>query len=909
MSFENIDDVFPLSAVQAGMLYHCLESNTERAYVSHITFTLHGELDLDIWKHAWKKACDRHDALRASFIWDGLDDPLQMINATADLEWCVIDLRGIEKSEQIKQISDSLEQQHHTGMSLNSSPLMRFTMHQVSESDWQVIWTIHHLLADGWSTPLILKSVLSLYAEQEELPPAPAYANYIAWERKRDHSKAMRWWQTHLSGAVSSPLRILPPDTVNAEPRVPYITSDLTAVDAAALQEFLKKSGLTLATLVHAAWAFTVSAYSGSNQPLFGTAVSGRHPEMPSSEDTVGLFLKTVPLMVDVDASLSRSEFLQRLQLLLVACNAHDVISLVKLNQLIDSSEASSVFESIVVIEGHANDLQLSDPGAALTIDSIEYSTHSNYPLALLAFPGERLKFKLIYDEGFIDESACTKLMQHFGMYFNSLINSDNLSVGDCLDTIKAPASPVSEKVTPLRLLLHEWINVVAQYTPDSAAIVCAGESISYAELDKQSNQVANLILQQNLSDSMGIGLYLPRSLEQIIALLGVLKSGHYYVPLDTEAPVARTEMLISLAGCQFILGSGKPDAALTQNTEMLDVNQRHDYSAAPVSAGSPDDTAYVMFTSGSTGQPKRVAVSHRNLAYSTAARLQYYGESASRYLLLSSIAFDSSVAGIYWTLCSGGTLVLPKPSEEKELPVLADLIFDHKITHTLGLPSLYSLLLENTDPSLLASLRTVIVAGEACKAHVVNQHFSLLPDTALYNEYGPTEATVWSTVHRVSRTDTADVPIGEAIPGSEVRLIGQNGKPCPDGVIGEIQISGPGVTDTDISKASNNALTYLTGDLGVRKSSGEILYLGRKDRQLKVRGFRIEPTEIENALLEVKEISEAVVVAKRKRVESVSEAEIERALKKLPAEVADEYLAAAQALSQRPFAAVHSKS
>ncbi len=917
MTLPDITNAFPLSAVQQGMLYHCLEAGNDRAYVSHITFTITGALDLDAWKDTWHRTLQRHDSLRASFVWDGLDEPLQLINANAEPQWTISDLRELDPDSKTHRIRACIRHESHTGVSVVSAPLMRFSMLQVSNTEWRVIWSIHHLLADGWSTPLILQDVLSGYRNASALrTPAPSYADYIAWQTSNDTADAEHWWQQALAGTVATPLNLPRPTTATDGTIVPHVNHALTATETSLTLDFCKQHQITPGTLVHTAWALTIAAFADADTAVFGTTVSGRHPAMINSETTVGLFLTTLPLSININHEQSVTEFMQGLQLTLASCNQFDSVSPTSLDRLIDSSNSSTAFESIVVIESHSNDLTFSDPAHDLTLSNIEYTTHSHYPLALLAYPGNSIEFKLVYDASTVADGSSRQLLDHFIATIRKLTNADGLTIGDLLSVDKAVHSA---RYDPLlkQPPLHQWIGQVAATQPDTRAIVCSEHSISYRELDDQSSRLASYIQHNAGFPPTGIGIYIPRSISQIVAIVGILKSGHYYVPLDTGAPHNRTEALGKAADLKFILQVAEHPAPPLDNVTVLDLDLATDFpprqtDCQPMAAGS---LAYVMFTSGSSGTAKGVAVTHQNLTYSTAARLNYYGDQPCTFLLLSAISFDSSVAGIYWALVSGGTLVLPKPAEEKELTVLANYIADHRVTHTLCLPSLYSLLLTHTQTNLLATLTTVVVAGESCTPSLVSQHFHTLPDVPLYNEYGPTEATVWSTVHRITTNDIDAVPIGHEIPGTTVQIINNTGSICPDGAVGEIEISGPGVSAGYINATGHSndnpfstsdeadapALRYKTGDLAYRNSQGQLMYLGRKDRQLKIRGHRIEPSEIENILLSQPEITEAIVIATQKLGKNASDSAIDQALQRLPADVSADLLRTAEQLPVDP--------
>jgi amino acid adenylation domain-containing protein len=352
--------------------------------------------------------------------------------------------------------------------------------------------------------------------------------------------------------------------------------------------------------------------------------------------------------------------------------------------------------------------------------------------------------------------------------------------------------------------------------------------------------------------------------------MLGILKAGGAYVPLDPTYPRERLAFMLRDAAVGVLLTQHRLAAKLPESSarrvylddEWLTIG--HEPATAPLDRAQPHHLAYVIYTSGSTGQPKGVLIAHQSLVCSTSARFAYYGEHVARYLLLSSFAFDSSVAGIFWTLCDGGTLILPDLGTERDPALLAALIATQRISHVLALPSLYALLLAQAHPGQLDSLRTVIVAGEVCPGELANHHRALLPKAAFFNEYGPTEATVWSTVYKVeSSVTTQQVPLGRPIPNAQVYLLDRHQRIVPVGVAGELYIGGPALArgyhnqpaltaerfiaspfHTDISTR-----LYRTGDLARYLPDGTLEFLGRFDDQVKLHGYRIELGEVASVL------------------------------------------------------------
>ncbi|NJR74560.1 MAG: amino acid adenylation domain-containing protein [Scytonema sp. CRU_2_7] len=433
-------------------------------------------------------------------------------------------------------------------------------------------------------------------------------------------------------------------------------------------------------------------------------------------------------------------------------------------------------------------------------------------------------------------------------------------------------------------LCIHQQFEIQAAKTPDAIALIFADQQLSYQQLSDRANAVAHHLRSLGVSPDVPVGICIERSLEMVVGILGILKAGGAYVPLDPGYPKEHLAFILEDAQVPVLLTQAYLVARLPAHQAQivcLDSDENtwsQESTENPINQTTPENLAYIIYTSGSTGQPKGVLITHKNLVHSTSARITYYQEPVRSFLLVPSFAFDSSVACIFWTLCQGGNLVLIKEGSQKDIWQLAKAIAKHQISHWLSVPSLYSALLAHIDPSELVSLSTVIVAAETCSSELVERHRQLLPSTSLFNEYGPTEGTVWSSVYDCQNHDlTTPVPIGRAIANTQVYLLNSYSQLVPIGVPGELHISGGGVAKGYLNRPELTAQKFIpnlfsnepsdrlykTGDLARYLPDGNIEFLGRSDRQVKLRGYRIELTEIEAVLLQHPLVREAVVIVR----------------------------------------------
>lgn len=891
MSLDHIDDAYPLSPVQQGMLFHILANPASDQYVTTVTISVRGELDVDRLRRAWHQTFSHHDVLRAAFLWDGLEEPLQVIQSEVDLTWDIRDWRSRNQATQDDAMAAIIANQRHISMDLTTAPLSRFVLLHTDEQRWTLVWTVHHLLADGWSTPIILTDVMRAYDQPLILTEQPSlsYASFVAWLAARDRQSAQEYWGNHLGQAEANQLLLQKPTQLTTQERdttpVPEVGVSLSTIQTEQINNFCKTSHLTLATLVHGAWALLLQQFSNTDRVLFGSTSAGRSAPLPGIEQAVGMYLNTLPVCIELAGEQILRDWLANLQQTLQSNASHDALPLAEIQKIVPRDEGQTLFESIVVIEGHSADVRFCSTDQTVELADIAYTTHSNYPLALLAFPGSVLTLTLVYDATRFIQTDIERLAGSLKRVLLAMPELGHMPLASWRTIAADPREslqvsigeqPVEQEFS----LIHTWFESVCDAQPDSPAVNCAGTSLTYRQLDEQANQLAHMITATCQPMPAIIGLLETRSTDQVVAMLGILKAGAAYLPIDPEYPAERIEAVLSGSGVnRVITRRAYRTLAESAGATALFTEDARSYTPARknVRTEKPDQLAYVIYTSGSTGASKGVCISHAQLLYSTAARVAFYGGQKPRFLLLSSIAFDSSVVGLYWTLCTGGYLVLPEPGQEKDLAVLSTLIESHQISHTLSLPSLYRLLLQYGNLKALQHLKTVIVAGEACNPLLAEQHFEQLPATELFNEYGPTEACVWSSVHQVSQADRQVVPIGRPIGTSQILVLNHQLGPSPIGVEGEIFIGGPGVATGYLNDPTLTAerfinhplgsddypTLYKTGDLGYWLENGQLVFTGRKDRQLKIRGFRVEPGEIEASIERLPEIAQALVLAR----------------------------------------------
>jgi amino acid adenylation domain-containing protein len=861
---------------------------------------LQGSLDSDALRAALDRIVARHEGLRTCFVCiDG--QPLQVIiPESVGFALNERDLRDLSEHEQSATVNRISAAEAGRPFDLSLGPLIRGELLQLADDEYILLITQHHIISDGWSIGLFVQELGAIYAAFSRGLPDPLpelavqYADYAVWQRQWLQGEALAtqidFWRDHLTGAPE--LLELPAD----RPR-PALQSyaggrielEIPAELTAGLRQLSRRHGTTLFMTLLCGWSALMARLSGQRDLVIGTPVANRqHTEI---EALIGFFVNTLALRVVLDDDPSVVQLFSQVKATTLSAYAHQDLPFEQVVEAVKpprSMSHSPVFQVMLALNNTPKGDALTLPGLCLS-PVTRPSTTTQFDLTLsLTEADDVIAASLDYASDLFDAATVERWAGHLQVLLNGMVADDQQRISrlpvltqaeighivvDWNDTGADYAQDSS---------IHQLFEQQAEQTPDAVAVAFEGLSLTYAEVNAQSNRLAHYLRAKGAGPAVLIGLCVDRSPEMIIGLLGILKAGSAYVPLDPDYPEDRIAYMIKDAGMHLLLTQQRllekltacPADLICLDRDWPEIERFH--AKNPVSSNHPLDAAYIIYTSGSTGQPKAVVVSHRNAVHSTSARFSNYREPVRAFLLLSSFAFDSSVAGIFWTLGQGGCLCLPTHDDARDPAALAKLIERHKVSHLLALPTLYAVLLKQAFQQL-QSVTTVIVAGEACPNEVVKQHFAALPDVRLYNEYGPTEGTVWSSVYLAGIEDIDRVlPIGRPIANVRLYLLDPALLPVPVGVPGELYIGGEGVVrgylrrpDLTAEKfipdpfGNNGGRLYKTGDLARYRADGNIEFLGRIDHQVKIRGFRIELGEVEARLLQHVDVHEAVALAR----------------------------------------------
>jgi|CXWL01.1.fsa_nt_gi amino acid adenylation domain-containing protein/thioester reductase-like protein/non-ribosomal peptide synthase protein (TIGR01720 family) len=893
----------PLSFSQQPLFFLDQLDSDSAAYNFSIAVRLNGTLNVPVLAKALNEIIRRHDALRTQFVIVDLE-PVQQVLPALSVSIVAEDLAGLAKPELARLIN------HESRMpfDLAKCPLLRVRLFRLSEGhqhgqEHVLLITMPHIITDGWSAAVLYRELATLYEAYVQGLPSPLpelpiqYTDFSHWQRQQLQeevlAKMFAFWQGHLSASDAD--FELPTDrvrpavqTYNGSEHAFFLAKGL----AENLQQLCRKRNVTLFALLLAAFNVLLHRYTGATHICVGSPVANRNTT--EIEALIGFFVNVLALHTDLSGNPKFTDLLDRTQGVMLDTQPHQAYPfelLVKKLNLVRDPSFNPLFQVMFVLHNVPfGSIQVS--GLEITPFPIE-NTVSKFDLTLhVTEASDGLRASFEYNVDLFDEGTIARMASHFRVMLEHIAAAPETRISELRLLTPQENQPLAVASrpnlgiyadSPAHGLIHTVIEQQALRVPSAIAVSGNGLTLTYAELNAKANQLAHYLLGKGLKSGDTVALCIGRRPEMIVGILAVLKAGGAYLPIDPYYPRNEIAYLLEDSGAALVLIRKPLVAVLPESSKTLPLVFIDDDWAAlaeqpavnPPPASSLEHPAYIIYTSGSTGKPKGVAVSHRNLLHSTQARFAYYQSPVTSFLLLSSFAFDSSVAGLFWTLGQGGKLCIPTDSTHTDPAFLVEWIRTKRVSHLLCLPSFHSILLEQADAVQLESLQAVIVAGEACSAKVARQHYDRLPATALYNEYGPTEGSVWCTVYRIPPGQADDpIPIGHPIPGVQIYLLDAYLNPVPVGVHGELYIGGDGVAIGYLNQAAGTAerfianpfgivaggRLYRTGDRVRYRADGTLMFLGRTDQQLKIRGFRVELGEIESKLLKHPAIEMAVV-------------------------------------------------
>jgi len=891
LPWDRVVDLYPLSPMQAGMLFHSILEPEGTVYINQLRLDLEA-LDAARFKAAWQTALDRNDVLRTGFMQG--EASLQWVARSVELPLVEYDWR--DQADLDAALDALAHAEHDRGFDLATPPLMRLILVQCAAGRYHLIWTRHHLLLDGWSTARLLAEILARYSGKNPLPSRGRYRDYIAWLQTRNGAAAEMYWRTLLAD-IDGPTRITSehkPSTDGQGYQEHIQVFD--AVETARMAEFVRAERITLNTLVQAGWALLLRRYTGQTGVCFGATTSGRPAELPDADEVLGLFINTLPVVARPRPEQRIGDWLRMLQAQNIASREHEHTPLFEIQRWAGSN-GQGLFDSILVFENYPVDEALRQPGNGTPRVSIAGNwEETNYPMTLTVTVEEVLTIGYFFQERCFAAEQIALLAGHM----RNLLMFLSASAQRCLGEIDAVSGAERRQLSEWGVNAHRYSDAEPAYrlierrvldNPHATALLFGDESLTYAELNLRANRLAHRLIRLGVGPEVRVGIAVERSIEMVVGLLAILKAGGAYVPLDPGYPMDRLAYMMEDSEIRLLLTQRAVSDRLPA-LDGLEVLELETLDVMDESGNDPqidvhgENLAYVIYTSGSTGRPKGVGIPHHSLVEHAQVAVDFFGlTKADRMLQFATLNFDGCIEQLFPPLIQGASVVLRGPALWDSSTFYRELM--EKQISVVDITTAYWLLLvqdfSRQGVRDYGALRQVHAGGEAMPPEGLNAWRAAgLERIKLLNTYGPTEATVTASTLdcqpyvSASKPLPLQMPIGTPLAGRELRVVDADFNLAPQGVSGELLIGGELLARGYLGRAGLSAerfvadpfgeasgRLYRTGDLVRWNVEGELEYLGRIDHQVKIRGLRIELGEVEAQLLSQAEVREAVVVAR----------------------------------------------
>ncbi|MCY8000847.1 non-ribosomal peptide synthetase [Bacillus haynesii] len=894
---HEIQDIYPLSYMQEGMLFHNLLKKDSQAYVEQASFSMTGKVDTDIFQKSIAVLCARHDIFRTIFVSQNVSVPQQVVLKERTITVEEKDLTHLDRSSQLALIDDIKKTDRAKGFHLQKDGLMRVILLKRGNREFTCIWSFHHIIMDGWCLGIVLKEFFHIYASllhqaPLKLEPAVPYGTYIQWLMEQDKEAAARYWERYLEG-FDQQSGLPKQEKAGAKNSQEEVTFSLSKTDTAKLKELAAKEEVTLSTIFHTLWGILLQAYNQTDDAVFGSVISGRPSEIAGIERMIGLFINTVPVRV-TGTKMPFVKLIKQVQKDALNGQPYSYHPLYEIQA--ESAVKQGLIDHILVFENYPVEKEIAllnngqNADDLFHIHDFNMEDETNYSFYLMVAPGEDIHLKMRFDSGVHERSFIESVKGHLQHIIAQVLQNPNLSPEELMITTQQEQenllSTLKIETKPRK---HETIQSMFEHqaaqSPDEKAIYYEGQSITYKELNETANKLARLLRKRGVKRQEPVAIMVERSPALAAGILGIIKAGAAFVPIDLSHPAERIRYCIENSGCQHIVSQrnlaavAKPAETKRCVTFIEEADVERDGSNVET-VNTAEDLLYIMYTSGTTGKPKGVLFEHRNMANLLNDQFENSRiDFKTNVLQYASCAFDVCYQELFTTLLSGGTLCIA-PESIKRDPAQLFLLINTQQTEVVFFPTAFVKMLFNEEHyanNFPSCVKHVITAGEQLTVSHIFKALLKRRGIRLHNHYGPAETHVVSTCTIHPEGDIPDAPpIGKPISHNAMYILDKNKRLQPRGVAGELYISGESVgrgyvNNPVLTKQKflpdpfrAGAVMYRTGDIARLRADGQIDYIGRTDDQVKIRGYRVEPKEIEVTLANHPAVKEAVVLVQK---------------------------------------------
>ena len=880
-----VEDVFELSPLQQGMLFHSVIDPDARLYFEQVCFTFTGAINIQAFREAWNRIVRRHQIMRVAFFWEKIDKPVQLVHHNAEMGVHHDDWSTLSSADQLARLQLYLQTDRMQGLNLSKPPLMHIALFKLAPATHQFVATFHHGILDGWSLNLLFKEFAHIYpmvvrGAQPALPQPIPYSRFIAWLAKQDATAAEVFWRGHLAG-YDGPARLwtgmhtpghAPPEGFG-EKQIRLgikLTEELT--------QLARRAKVTLNVVIQTAWAIVLAGRGDADDIVFGTVVSGRPPEFDGIETMVGLFINTLPVRARVKPDRPLSALLTELHRQQLEARQFEYCSLVQIQGWSGVPRGTPLFESLFIFENLPGTTGTANPHVGAY--ALE---RTNYPLTLLVMPGASIDIKLLFMVPHASEAAAETLLDQLRRVLQAAVADPGASVSqlrllpdDQRRQLVAAGIGPDPAVLPVTRIEEAFSQRLLR-SPREIALVEEGRRRTVSDIAKEVDAVEEALTAQRIGRGDIVAIFLRRSAAVIAPMLASLRRGAAFMLIDTDYPDERIAFMVRDSAAAVVVTTPELSVRLPADTRVLTDFPDSCRATEPAEAGSADDIAYIIYTSGSTGQPKAVMQTHR----ATLNRLAWMWNAFPFAVddvccQKTAVGFVDVISEILGPVLGGAPLVFIPEEARRDPASLIRFLAAERVTRIVVVPSLLEILLDYDDliRSSLDRLRLWVCSGEPLTDELAHRFFTTMPDAVLLNLYGSSEVGADVTWERVAHEPQhAPVMIGRPLDGTSVHVLDANLEPVPIGTPGEIWVGGAQLARGYLHRPALTAerfvpdpfvpggRLYRTGDLGMRHRDGRLQFLSRIDHQMKIAGCRIEPAEIEVALRQLEEVRDAIVV------------------------------------------------
>ncbi len=887
---EEMEGLYRLSGTQEGILFHSLYEEGGGTYIIQFECTL-SVVDVEVLCQSWSEVMRRHSILRSGFYYNELSIPVQCVYRHVELEMEVMDWRGKSEAEQQLLWQEYTSLDRVRGFDMGRAPLMRVAFSHLADGGvYRMLWTLHHVISDGWSLAVILEELLTIYGQLAagggmEKVEADRYEEYIRYLEGRDKEEAETYWRSYLSDITRGTLLPFTTSTTARNREQGMYSEEALVMNGELVQKvqgYARRHRLTVNTIIQGVWSFLLHRYTGYRDVVYGVTVSGRPGHLSAIEKRVGVYINTVPVRTEVDEERAVLAWLESIQEDQVRSRHHQYTSLRDMQRWTTIKE--ELFDTLLVFENYPVSKRLSDAagkGMAMDVRDAKVHEQNNYLLSIIVSNAEEMRVLFSYNADLLPRYYVCQMRLHFQQVLMQMVEDGGIRIGELELLTAEERGRILEEFNDTAVAfakdktVAELIEEQAARTPKAVAVVFEGRELTYAELDRRSNQLGHYLRRLGVREGALVPICVERGIEMIVGVLGILKAGGVYVPIDPAYPQERIGYMMEDIGTRWVVTdrTGKAVMALSSDLELIDLDDWREIGTesagvVPRSVGA-GHLAYMIYTSGSTGRPKGVLVEHGSLVnFLSCMEREISFDKQSVMFSVTTFTFDIFYLELYLPLTRGGRVILASRAEIMDAGRLSAAIRLYRASHMQATPAGWQVLLSYGWENETGV--KILVGGEALRDGMKK---ALTKWGEAWNVYGPTETTIWCSIARLSEAE--QVTIGRPLSNTKIYVVDDQGRPVPVGVPGELWIGGVQVArgywkrqeltaeKFVADRFGKEGRLYRTGDIGRWLPDGNIEYIGRRDEQVKVRGYRIELGEIETVLAGCRGVRQAVVVVR----------------------------------------------